>query len=95
MNFIQLVGRIIDMPRCKNRNGNEIYAEMQLEVKQNFRAFDGSIKVDVFTVQLWRGISDEIIENCTLQQNVAIKGRIEAHQEQYRVIAEHVEFITA
>ena len=93
MNFIQLVGRVTQMPTPLPKKDNVVYSEMKLEVEQNFRAIRGEIRYDVFPIRLWRGASEEIVDRCKEGRLLGIKGRLELHDGQFCVIAEHVEHL--
>lgn len=93
MNYIQIVGRIVEVPEGHSLVGNENYSLLHLEVEQNFKSQAGKIQKDIFPIQLWRGISDEIRHRCTPQQLVAVKGRLEMHSQKYSLIAEHVQIL--
>lgn len=91
MNFVQLVGRITELPEKRRHQGNEFYSELKLAVKNNFKAGSKNGETQEFSVILWRGISDKIRDVCTEDELVAIKGRLELYEGQYTVVAEHVE----
>lgn len=93
MNFIQIVGRIVTPPFREVKIGNESYSQMIVEVQQNFKAFEGSVRKDSFKVSLWRGMSDHILQACSQPGLVAIKGRVMVIEGEYSIIAEHVEVL--
>lgn len=91
MNFVQIVGRITELPMKRNHQGNESYSEMKLAVKKNFKTESHNGDTQEFVVILWRGISDQISNVCSEDELVAIKGRLELDNGQYTVVAEHIE----
>ncbi len=93
MNFIQLVGTVSKMPEQRPESIARNYSEMTLAVTSNFREATGQFRTDDFRICLWRGISDTVAESIKLGDLLAVKGRIEVFEDQYIVIAEHIEFL--
>ncbi len=93
MNFIQLVGKITEKPVKINSKTTSSHSNMKIAVHSNFREFNGQYRIDEFTIQLWKGVSDQICESCEPDRLVAIKGRVEIEEDGYVIIAESVEIL--
>lgn len=93
MNFIQLVGRIQEMPKPILSVTKAKYSEMVLSVVSNFMEFNGEYRDDHFPVRLWRGINDEILHSYKVGKLLSVKGRVELDGDRFVIIAEHLEFL--
>lgn len=95
MNFIQIVGRIIQMPVPIESNTKAKYSEMIVSVESNFREFNGEFREDLFPVRLWRGVSEATTDSCREGRLLCVKGRVEIEDSRYVIVAENVEILFA
>lgn len=93
MNFIQLVGRIEQMPQVIESKTKAKHSQMILSVVSNFREFNGEYRNDLFPVRLWRGVSEEIEAACKEGRLLSVKGRVELENNHFLIVAEHIEFL--
>lgn len=93
LNFIQLVGRIVESPEKLVTNTNAKYSKMILSVTSNFLEFSGEYRHDLFPVRLWRGINQDVIGAFKEDRLVSIKGRVEVEDEKFVIVAEHLEVL--
>ena len=65
-----------------------------VEADRAFRNIDGSYSIDVFKVDVWRGIAEEVKDICQPGQIIGIKGRLEADPDtNVRIIAEKISYV--
>lgn len=93
MNFIQLVGRVVDPPEKVVSNTNAKYSKMNLSVASNFLDFNGEYRHDLFPIRLWRGINEDVLGAFKENRLVSIKGRVEVDEEKFVIVAEHLEVL--
>ena len=87
MNFVQIVGYILEIP-VREKNGSvEKFARFNIEVCSNFRQADGSYA----KVRIWHGAHSSIIHNVKINDAIAIKGRLDFDEFGMLVIAEQFE----
>ncbi len=94
MNQIILIGTVYELPKQSESNNRN--ATFKMKVEKPFRNEEGVITSDIFTVQLWRGIAETAISHYREGTVVAIKGRLEASEnETNKIIAERISFIAS
>ena len=89
LNQIVLVGRI-----SKDIESFENFAIMTLNVPRSYKNADGEFDIDSLPCVLWKGISSSVIEYCHAGDLVGIKGRLENKDNNIRVVAEKVTFLS-
>lgn len=103
MNLIALVGELVEKPILRESAMGNRYAIMSLKVTRPFAGVDGRYESDVFSVSIWRGIAESIVENGNVGDQVAMKGRIQSRvyegsdgveRRSYDLIAEYVTILT-
>ncbi|MBQ4253077.1 MAG: single-stranded DNA-binding protein [Erysipelotrichaceae bacterium] len=92
LNQIVLIGVLKSLPHDFTRDGMA-YSQVELEVQRTYKDPDGQPQSDVFTVHLWRGLSEIITERYPVGSLLAVKGRLENRDGICTIIAETVSFI--
>ena len=93
MNTCFIVGKIVEMPE-KGENAVRNTCVMVIDSTRPYCENDGCFKRDRFTVRLWKGIADEVIQSAHVKDAVAIKGRIEMEDTHPIIVAEHVSLVS-
>lgn len=91
-NQVVLIGVLKSIPHDFSRDGMD-YSQIEMEVRRSYRDPDSQPLYDIFTVHLWRGISEVIIDRYPIGSLIAIRGRLEATDAGYLIMAERVSFI--
>ena len=98
LNSCVVVGKVIKKPEwCEEENGYHLL----IECYRPFSLEDGTMKKDIMTVVLWKGLGKQCGEMCDKSDIVALKGRLESHplkhngQDLYltKIIAEKLSFV--
>ncbi len=101
LNQCALVGKVKELPIIKKtKNGNST-AFVTLEVEKNFRNSNGEVEFDIFNVQLWKGIAEDVVDFSKIGSVLAIRGRLVSRPHitdentyyNVDIIAEKVNFI--
>lgn len=104
MNLVALVGELVDKPILRESAMGNRYAIMNIKVTRPFAGSDGRYESDIFSVSIWRGIAESMVENAKEGDKVAMKGRIQARsyegsdgveRRSYDLIAEYVTIVNA
>lgn len=104
MNLIALVGELVEQPVLRESAMGNRYAIMTLKVTRPFAGVDGRYESDIFTVSIWRGIAESIVDNGKIGDKIAMKGRLQSRvyegsdgveRRSYDLIAEYVTILTA
>lgn len=91
MNFVQIVGYILEIP-VREKNGSvEKFSRFNIEVCSNFRQSDGNYAKVILPVRIWHGAHSSIIHNVKINDTIAIKGRLDFDEFGMLVIAEQFE----
>ena len=101
MNVVVLVGKVVELPVMRETAGGYQCATMILKVDRPFANSEGIYEQDEIAVTLWKGIAQTTCDVCTVNDVVAIKGRLSCRLHQrdavtyrnYEVIAERVSFV--
>ncbi len=99
MNGCYMTCRVRELPKM-SETGTNSKCTMVVECDRPFRAMDGSIPSDIFFVEVWRGIADELMAACQVGSTIVIQGRMESTIKQIegqtfydtRIIAENVDY---
>jgi single-strand DNA-binding protein len=95
MNGFYLVGTVKTVPAAAE--GKNSCCTITIQSDRMFRNEDGSLDEDVFTIEIWRGIAEEVRDCCEEGMIIAVKGRLTAAADaagkaECRLIAEHVTY---
>lgn len=102
MNYALFVGKIVELPQLKETSNKVKFATITIEVERNFRNVEGEFEKDLITFTLWRGIAEEALAACKLNDYIAIKARVQTRSYEseqgnvyynYDFIAEKVDFL--
>ncbi|MBR0386073.1 MAG: single-stranded DNA-binding protein [Erysipelotrichaceae bacterium] len=93
LNQVIMIGKVSSFPQRNEKDF--VLASFTMEVERPYCEPDGSHRIDVFPVVLWRGVADVISEKHHLGEVVAVKGRLEMNNGIMEIIAERVSFITS
>ncbi|NLH64155.1 MAG: single-stranded DNA-binding protein [Erysipelotrichaceae bacterium] len=95
MNGFYLVGTVKEVP--STAAGKDSSCTMTIQSDRMFRNEDGSLDEDIFTVEVWRGIAEEVRDCCEEGMIIAVKGRMASVADaegkgKCQLIAEHVTY---
>lgn len=90
MNGFFIVGKIIRQPYTVGDKPERLEYFIDIESNRNFREPSGELKSSIYTIKLWRGIYETLLNTCHEGQYVSIRGRIENKQEKIDLIGELV-----
>ena len=109
LNVVTLVGRLVETPELKVREGDLMVSTITLAVTRPFKNSDGEYDTDFIRCVLWEGIARNTCEYCQKGDIIGLRGRIsmkaaeisfpcelEVHKKKINVlevIAERVVFI--
>lgn len=96
MNIFLLVGKIYALPDTEEKNVHYFF----LECYRNFKNQEGIYEVDIFKIQLWKGLAESTKHIGKVGDQIVVKGRIEGIKKQkdeliynYVFIAEDISFL--
>ena len=84
INEVILVGKIKDIKEEKEHKNTIV-----LDVERPFSDVGGRVS-DTFNCQLWSAIFSKVICSCKIGDIIAIKGRIDTSDNNYKIAAENV-----
>lgn len=89
LNSVSLVGKIV-----KTAYHIDDKAFIDIKVKKPFSLEIGKDEFEIFSIQLWKGLEDMLMEEVFLNSLIAIRGRLIGQNDQtYVVYAEVVELL--
>lgn len=100
MNYICIVGRLIDKPTLeRNYETNETKAVATIAVNRNYKSDEGIYETDFFKVLLTNQVADATCEYCQKGDVVGIVGRLENRYNEDKtkydiIIANKISFIS-
>lgn len=95
MNSCFIVGKIRKMPAEEELIGKQKTC-IEVMCTRPFPENDGHYQSDVFRVELWRGIVEDVLHSCKVGDAVAIRGRIvNDRQGAVKLIGEHLSLASA
>lgn len=92
MNQVLLIGTIHELP--EKAEDKSLSMSLKVMVERPFKSSEGESISDIFTVELWRGVSESIRENYSMGNVVAVKGRLELAGCCNKIIAERISLIS-
>lgn len=94
LNQVVLVGRLVEKPEfIENENGKKV-CNITLAVPRSFKNSDGVYETDFINIILWNGIALNTIEYCAKGDLIAVKGRLQMHNDKLELIAEKMTFLS-
>lgn len=96
-----LVGRIVSKPIVNLKEEDRFHASILIETERPFRQRDGILEKDIFEVDVWRGIAEEIACGYKKGAIIAMRGHMQSEpytdengETKYRIkiIAERIVF---
>lgn len=102
MNIVAFVGQIAELPKLRESAQGNKFATMIVRVPRSFPNSEGVYEQDELTFTLWKGIAETTTSVASMDDHVAIKGRLQSHtfegndgqlHRSYDIIAEHVSFL--
>lgn len=88
LNQVCLVG-VVNRIECINKN-----YYLYLDVKRNFKNFDGNFDVDTIKCRVWKGTDAQINLYAPENKIISVEGRIEAYPDgSYEIVCYDVMFI--
>ncbi len=96
-----LVGRIVSRPVVNLKEEDRFHANILIETERPYRQREGILEKDIFEVEVWRGIAEEIA--CSYREGAVIAMRGHMQSEPYtgengetkyriKIIAERIVF---
>ena len=89
LNQIVIVGRIKNI----DKKDNECY--VKISVPRPFKNEDGEYESDILDVMLKDKIADNLVEWCSVEDLVGVKGRLEQTNKGMIIVAEKVTFLSS
>lgn len=96
-----LVGRIVSKPVIVPKGEDRFHANIFIETERPYRQREGILEKDVFEVEVWRGIAEEIASSYKKNAVIAMRGHMQSEpytaqdgETKYRIkiIAERIVF---
>lgn len=78
MNSIFYYGKLKSKPQNIICADGRKRAQFEVEVQRPFRNVDGVYECDVFRCQLWKGMSDTLIDHAQLGNPILVRGRLQS-----------------
>lgn len=93
LNAFVLVGFVKEKPFLIDAEKSQKWM-MKVETDRPYREADGTCCPDVFMINIWKGIAEEIVCACVPGTCVAVKGRLysDVSKNHYEMIAEYISF---
>lgn len=93
MNSIQLIGRYHAKPESFKSENSALNAKIQIRTKANVMTSYSNNDYEVYDVVIWKGMSKEFVSSIELDSIIAIRGRLQIIDNEFAVVAEHIEQI--
>lgn len=94
LNQVVLVGRIASDPKI-NEVGERKECNITIAVPRSYKNVDGVYETDYITTTLWNGIAQNTVEYCKKGDLVGIRGRLQTDNNQTKIIAEKLTFLSS
>ena len=94
MNQIMLVGRMSGDIEKLEKNGKE-FSVFMLAVPRAFKNENGEYDKDILPITIWDGIAKQVSEYCRSGDTVGVRGRLQANDGAFEIIAEKVTFLSS
>ena len=102
LNYLNLVGRLVEKPTLKKSDDGRETAELTLAVPRSFKNVDGIYDTDFIKCNCWDSVAVNTHEYCNPGDVVCVKGRLssmsneDGKNKDYKlnVIAEKVTFLS-
>lgn len=94
LNQTILCGRIVSDVEVLEVDGKQV-STITLAVSKNYKNADGYYETDSIPCVLWNGIATKTKEYCRKGDMVGVKGRLEVENNELKVIAEKVTFLSS
>lgn len=92
LNQILLIGRIEAIDK-KVKFSNQEYIKITLKVQRNYKNFNGQYDCDLINLYFWKDILTSHRHLLVNKNFVAVKGRIEKHQDREQLIGELITLV--
>ena len=76
-NQVLFAGRLTKDPELRELQNGVKHCRISIAVQRPFRAANGDVLTDFFTVTLWRGLAENVFSHCKTGSLVIVKGRLE------------------
>ena len=95
MNQLVLVGRLTDNIKMEQIDDDKYMGITTLGVPRSFKNEYGEYETDFITVYMFGNIASNTNELCKKGDLIGIKGRVESTENNMRIIAEKVTFLSS
>ena len=94
LNQVVLVGRIVEDVKVDNFEERKV-VNVTLAVQRAYKNVEGVYETDFIPVTLWGGIAENTAEYCKKGDLVGVKGRLEKQENELRLVADKVTFLSS
>lgn len=95
MNQLVLVGRLTDSIKMEQIDDDKYMGIATLAVPRSWKNADGEYETDFITVYMFGNVASNTNEFCEKGDLIGIKGRVESTENDMRIIAEKVTFLSS
>ena len=94
-NQLVLVGRLTDNIKIEQIDDDKYMGIATLAVPRSWKNADGEYETDFITVYMFGNIASNTNEFCEKGDLIGIKGRVESTENDMRIIAEKIKFLSS
>ena len=94
-NQLVLVGRLTDNIKIEQIDDDKYMGIATLAVPRSWKNADGEYETDFITVYMFGNIASNTNEFCEKGDLIGIKGRVESTENDMRIIAEKITFLSS
>jgi single-strand DNA-binding protein len=94
LNQVTLIGRLLKDVEIKEGVSGKKYTNITLAVPRSFKNIDGEYETDFINCITFGTVAENVNEYCKKGDLIGIKGRIESTNNNIRIIAEKVTFLS-
>lgn len=95
LNQIILAGKVVKLPELENNDTNLKSANITISIPRNFKNSDGEYETDIVSCKLLGNIAQNCSEYLKVGDIIGVKGRIQQEDNNIRVVAEKVSFLSS